>query len=236
MFSCVSKKELIYLQGIDAVEKHANKDYTPVFKPDDQLLISVTTADNEPALPFNIYKPIGKTSTSRLELEPYLVDVEGNIEFPELGKLQVVGMTRVELKELLKEKLQPYLNNPRVTVDFQNFKITVLGDVKNPGSFKIESERISILDALGMAGDLNVHGERKNILVIREVAKDKKFYRIDLTSPELFDSPVFYLEQNDVVYVEPNKAKINSSATSPATYVWISVASVVIALLTLITR
>ena len=134
---------------------------------------------------------------------------------------------------MLKEKLSEYLKNPIVTIQFQNFKVTILGEVKAPGSYKVVSERVSLLDALGMAGDLQINGKRKNVLVMREQGDEKIFARIDLTSSDFIDSPFFYLQQNDVVYVEPNKGRIAGGSVSTFLPYILSSLSTIVALISL---
>ena len=149
-----------------------------------------------------------------------MVATDGTIDFPVLGKIKVEGLSRTELAAKLKEELSGYLKNPIVTIQYLNFKVTVLGEVKAPGSYKVNSERVSIFDALGMAGDLQINGKRKNVLVMREEGDEKVFAQLDL--------PFFYLQQNDVVYVEPNKARIvggNAGAFLP--YVLSSISTLV---------
>ena len=153
-----------------------------------------------------------------------------------LGKLKVEGISRNELSEILKEKLSLYLKNPIVTIQFQNFKVTVLGEVRNPGCYQVSSERVSLLDALGMAGDLQINGKRKNVLIVREQGNEKVFARVDLTSSDYINTPFFYLQQNDVVYVEPNKGRIaGGNAGTFLPYV-LSSLSTLIAVISLITR
>jgi polysaccharide export outer membrane protein len=141
----------------------------------------------------------------------YLVNSDGNIQFPIIGDIQLAGMTRTQAIEKLKEELSSYIVNPTISIRILNFRVTVLGDVRNPGTFTIPNERITVLEALGIAGDLLITGERENVLVVRDDDGKKREYRIDLTSESLFSSPVYYLQQNDVIYVEPNRAKRNSS-------------------------
>ena len=132
-----------------------------------------------------------------------------------------------------REKLSEYLKNPIVTIQFQNFKVTILGEVKAPGSYKVVSERVSLLDALGMAGDSQINGKRKNVLVMREQGDEKVFARIDLTSSDFIDSPFFYLQQNDVVYVEPNKGRIAGGSVSTFLPYILSSLSTIVALISL---
>jgi polysaccharide export outer membrane protein len=231
--SCASKKNLVYFQGVDEIEESVNTDYTPVLRADDQLSITVTALDPIAAVPFNTFKPMLAVN-GQSELEPYLIAKNGTIEFPQLGTLHIAGFTRVEVVAMLKKKLAPFLVKPNVNIQLLNFTVTVLGEVKRPGAYQVKKERITVLDAIGLAGDLNIHGTRNNVLVIRETETGKVFERIDLTSSKMFDSPAYYLVQNDVVYIEPNKPKINSSATSATTGVWISITSLVITIIALI--
>lgn len=234
--SCASKKDLIYFQGVDKKEEVVNKDYTPVLKADDQLSIAVSALDPITAVPFNTFEPTLTATSNVSKLQSYLIAKDGTIEFPQLGTLHLAGLTRIEAVAMLKDKLAPFLVSPTVNIQILNFTVTVLGEVKKPGAYQIKDERISVLDAIGLAGDLSIHGTRNNVLVIRETETGKVFERIDLTSPSVFDSPVYYLAQNDVVYIEPNKPKINSSSSSSITGVWISITSLLITITTLIIR
>jgi len=128
-----------------------------------------------------------------------------------IGKLKIFGLTRIEVKELIREKLKAFINDPIITVRLKNFKITVLGEVRNPGSFTIPNDRITVIEALGLAGDMTIRGKRTNIVVIKENKGENIYHRLDLTSKNIFDSPAYFLAQNDVLYVEPNKAQVKSS-------------------------
>src|SRR5690606_36854273 len=149
-----------------------------------------------------------------LRLQNYLVDAEGYIEYPVLGKVKLGGMTRPQAISHMKGLLAEYIVSPGVTLQITNFKVTVLSEVSNPGSFTLPHERITILEAIGLAGDLTLYGVRKNVLVIREADGEKSFHRVDLTSDEVFNSPVYMLIQNDLVYVEPNTARSTTSTYS----------------------
>ena len=154
-----------------------------------------------------------------------------------MGTLKVGGLTRTEVIKLLKKKLDPmYVKDPIINIYITNFKVTVQGDVRSPGTFTVPNERLSIFDALGLAGDLNISGNRENVLVIREENETKNEYRINLMSKKTLTSPVYYLQQNDVVYVEPNYAKAQDAAFTRSTGLFISMASVIISLLTIIAR
>lgn len=241
LVSCGSRKKVVYLQDVDVNKRiQAECEYKTVIHTDDLLSIIVSCDDLESALPFNtpmigLGREVNTTTTQQIP-RGYLVDKNGEIDFPVLGKIKVVGISRNDLAELLKEKLSVYLKNPIVTIQFQNFKVTILGEVKNPGSYKVVSERVSILDALGMAGDLGINGKRKNVLVMREQGDEKVFARIDLTSSEFIDSPFFYLQQNDIVYVEPNKGRIAGGSVSAFLPYILSSMSTIVALITLIVK
>ena len=238
--SCVSSKKVIYLQDVEVNERiKTASEYKTVIHPDDLLSIIVSCDDFEAATPFN--SPmigLGReiTNSQQGAQQGYIVDKEGYIDFPVLGRIKVDGITRNQLSELLKEKLSTYLKNPIVTIQFLNFKVTVLGEVKNPGSYKVTTERISLLDALGMAGDLQISGKRKDVLLIRESGNEKQFARIDLTSSDFVDSPFFYLQQNDVIYVEPNKGRVvGGNMGTFWTYV-VSSISTIVAIVALIVK
>ena len=234
VWGCASSKKVVYLQDVKVDGRiKAACEYRTVIHVDDLLSIIVSCDDIEAALPFNTPMiGLGKevTSGNQQGASGYLVDKEGYVDFPVLGKLQVDGISRNELADLLKEKLSGYLKNPIVTIQFLNF------EVRNPGSYKVNSERISILDALGMAGDLQINAKRKNVLVMREDGNEKVFSRVDLTSSELLHSPFFYLQQNDVVYVEPSRGRIvGGNAGTFLPYILSSV-STFVAVLALIIR
>ena len=236
--SCASSKKVVYLQDVDVNKRiKAECEYKTVIHTDDLLSIIVSCDDLESALPFNspmigLGREVNTTSSQQIP-RGYLVDKNGEIDFPVLGKLKVEGISRNELAEMLKEKLSEYLKNPIVTIQFQNFKVTILGEVKAPGSYKVVSERVSLLDALGMAGDLQINGKRKNVLVMREQGDEKIFARVDLTSSDFIDSPFFYLQQNDVVYVEPNKGRIAGGSVSTFLPYILSSLSTIVALISL---
>ena len=230
--ACASPKDVVYLQDVKINSRvKAALQYRTVIHVDDLLSIVVSCDDIETALPFNtpmIGLGQNNTRTGNDQLYGYLVDTDGTIDFPVLGKIKVEGLSRTELASKLKKELSNYLKNPIVTIQYLNFKVTVLGEVKAPGSYKVNSERVSIFDALGMAGDLQINAKRKNVLVMREDGDEKVFAQLDLTSENIIHSPFFYLQQNDVVYVEPNKARIvggNAGAFLP--YVLSSISTLV---------
>jgi len=232
--ACVSPKKMVYFQSEEVTQNELLKNYAPKIQVDDVLNIYVSALDAETATPFNIFQ--GGTQANTTKPITYLVDTEGTIAFPVLGNIKVIGFTTKELKAYLVGKLESYIKNPIVTIRLENFRITVLGEVKNPGAFNILSERISIPEAIGLAGDLTIQGKRNNILLVRNTDGNFEKIRIDLTNESLFNSPYYYLAQNDVIYVEPNKAKVNSSAVGSNTGVILSSVSILITLITLLTR
>ena len=245
--SCKTPTDVIYFQDSKDREEVAIKNsFTPVFKVDDVVSITVSAADMDAARPFNLMQGSsvnalsegGATGGSGISSEPtYLIDENGEIEFPVLGKLKIGGLTRVEVKTLIKDKLKVYINDPIVTVRLKNFKITVLGEVNRPGSFTIPNERITIIEALGLAGDMTITGKRADVVVIRENDATNTYYKVDLTSKNVFDSPVYYLAQNDVLYVEPNDTKAKASKGNRNTFsIVLSSISVILSALTLILR
>ena len=224
MTSCVSSKKMLYLQGADKLHENPQKienNYELRIKPDDQLLITINSKAPELLTPFANSQVLGSSSsTNTQETTGLLVSQSGKIEIPVLGEMQAAGLTRQELEDAIKNKLieGEYIKDPTVLVRFKGAKIVVLGEVGSPGVKDLPGERVTILEAIGLAGDLPPTAHRENILVIREENGERKSYSVDLTSGEdILNSPVFYLQQNDVVYVEPNKA-INVKGSSALTY------------------
>jgi polysaccharide export outer membrane protein len=214
--------------------------YEIKIQPDDLLMIIVSADDPESALPFNLTTvsvptPSGINNfTGQQSIQNYLVDASGVIDFPVLGKLKVGGLSRSELMQILQDKIAKYIKNPIITIRLTNFKVSVQGEVTNPGTFSINSDRVTLIEAISMARDLTIYGKRDNILIIREVNGVKFYNRVDITKADFINSPFYYLAQNDVVYVEPNKVRINGAAVGANTGVIISITSLVITLITLI--
>ena len=224
--SCASRKDLVYFQDepINGQINSAPKQL--VYKPDDILSINVSAADPIAAKPFNlavVSEDNDITSvTGSTRMQTYLIDYNGNIEFPVLGTLHLAGMTRIEATQMLKEKISEYAKDPIINIRLVNFTVTVIGEVSNPGTFTIQDESLTIPEALGLAKDLTIFAKRKNILLIREIDGVKKFATIDLTSVNSVVSPLYYLQQNDVIVVEPNNARIRSSTFNQNNAVLIS--------------
>lgn len=202
--------------------------YEPIIQPNDILKIYITSINKEASSFFN---PL-LSADLRLDdpqASGYLVDSYGKIDLPVVGSIKVAGMTVPQIRDSLKTKLSKYLENPSVRVIFDNFKITVLGEVQKPGVYTIRNERLTLPEALGLAGDMTIYGNRKTVLLIREENNKRNFIRLDLTNREFFDSPYYFLNPNDVIYVEPGKGK---TAASDNFY---RIAPIVISTLTLIT-
>lgn len=235
MVACVPRERLVYFQGDVSSIERAVGEYAAIIQPDDLLSITVFGREGSATKIFN--QESNLQMSSDLGRPSYLVDEEGNIEFPFLGKVKLAGLTRNEAIQYMKGLLSNEIVDPGVSISIENFRITVLGEVSRPGAYPIKHEKISLLEAIGMAGDLTINGVRQNVMVIREEGGERMFHRVDLTSDEIFNSPVYYLSQNDVVYVEPNKNIINTSSNAIRnTSFVISIASFLITLIALITR
>ncbi|MFI3316231.1 MAG: polysaccharide biosynthesis/export family protein [Rikenellaceae bacterium] len=215
--SCASQKDILYLQGVDpGYSQPINNQYEVRIKPDDLIAIMVNSRDAELAQMFNlpmISYQTGTKVTGQNTVLAYLVDAEGNIDFPQLGIMHVEGMTRSELTKYIKNQLidNGLVNDPVVTIQFQNYQISVIGEVTRPGNFQLSSDRITIFDALSLAGDMTIYGQRGNVKVIREQNGERTISEVDLRGTDILTSPYYYLQQNDVVYVEPNKARVGQS-------------------------
>ncbi len=162
-----------------------------------------------------MYQAMSERSGGQQRMQTYLIDSEGYIVFPVLGKIKLAGLTTSQATEVLTEAIKPQVADASVNLRLMNFKVTVQGEVARPGTFTIESERVTLLQALSMAGDIALYGKRDNILIIREVDGKRTYNRVDITKPDFMDSEFYYLAPNDVIYVEPNKIRINSSAVGP---------------------
>ena len=212
---CKTREKLVYFQDTSPSKETNSANFDTKIKINDLLSIIVLGSEPDVVKPFNIPSTgtaaVGGYTQGAPSAPGYVVDPMGNIDFPVIGKVKVVGLNRTELSSLMNSKLEPYIQNPTLLIKIINFKVTILGDVKNPGTFTIPNERITIFEAIGIAGDLLITGKRNNVKVIRESDGVRKEFIVDLTSAKILDSPVYYLQQNDLVYVEPNRSKINSS-------------------------
>lgn len=237
--SCATSKDIVYFQDIDDVQlKALTTEYEAVIKKDDRLSIVVSGPDKVVTAPYNL--TLGELGTgASTNSDPdkatlsYLVDSDGNIDFPILGVIHVEGMTRNQLVDYLTAEIGKDVKDPIVYVSFRNYKITILGEVRSPGTYTIDSEKINILQALGRAGDLQLTAQREGILLIREVDGVQLHYTIDLKKSDILESPYFYLQQNDVIVVPPSATRV-ATATA-ATGIWSVVLSSITTCATLIT-
>lgn len=209
--SCSSTKRVSYFQDIpDSLAQPLVKKHPafiePRIKAGDVLSISITTID---ASVSNGSAPSGTGSASATTGTPtYIVDKNGNVDLPVVGRINVINQTISEVKETLYEKARKYYVNPMVNVRFANFSITILGEVLRPGTYPVSNEKVSVLDAIGLAGDISITGRRDNVLLIREDGEQKMFVRLNLNTVETIQSPYFYLRSGDVLHVEPIKARV----------------------------
>ena len=241
--ACQSYKKVPYLQDVEAVNQATQQEtlYDAKIMPKDLLTIVVSCTSPELAAPFNltIASPSNLSiqyTTTQPVLQQYLVDNEGKISFPVLGALTVGGLTKKQAEQLIVDKLKPYMKeNPIVTVRMVNYKISVIGEVARPGTFTISNEKVNLLEALAMAGDMTVYGLRDNVKLIREDANGKQqIVTLDLNKAETILSPYYWLQQNDIVYVTPNKAKARNSDVGNSTSLWFSATSILVSVVSLL--
>lgn len=226
--SCAPSKDVVYFQDADQFETLVDDNtFTTKFKVDDLVSIHVSTLDPEASAPFNLYRA-SEEDGIRPEQVSYLVDKNGEIDFPVIGKIKIEGLSPSETRDLLREKLADYLKDPIINIRIRNFTVTVLGAVNRPGTYPINGEQITIMEALGYAGDINIKGRRDNIMVIRDFDGTKVYNRINLNQKESLKSPVYYLTQNDVVYVEPNKSGKTASNLDQRASIVVSIISVLV--------
>ncbi|MDD2799314.1 MAG: polysaccharide biosynthesis/export family protein [Bacteroidales bacterium] len=246
--SCTSYKKVPYLQGAENLTKEdlsiINAKYSQKIMPSDMLSITVNSTTPESAIPFNLpLIPTSKIETngyglnSSFGIQSYLVDSEGKIEFPILGAINIGGLSKNEVQDLIKSKIYPdYIKEePIVTVRFVNYKVSLLGEVARPGTYSVVNDKINILEALSLAGDMTIYGRRDNIMLMRENEKgEKEIIRIDLTKNDILKSPYFYIQQNDIIYVQPNKSRARGADIGSAETLLISVVGTLISLTSLI--
>ena len=233
-------KKINYLQDIEentSMSMTVNKGI--IIQPQDQLSIIVTSRDPKMAVPFNLSvstfytgSELSSSAGASQRITGYIVDNSGDINFPSLGEVHVSGLNRWELQDLIRDKLSDsgLLKDAVVTVEFLNFKISVLGEVTSPGTYTVTGDKITILQALALARDLTIYGQRENVRVIREQNGQRQIYVLNLTDSDIFSSPAYYLQQNDVVYVTPSKVRagqgeINENYFKSGSF-WISLASI----------
>jgi len=239
--SCVTQKQLTLLgdaepEAADAINKQFESRSELIIRTGDALTITVSALDQEAVLPYNLPTAVySEPGTNHLQMTPslqyYLVDEQGEIEFPVLGKLHVAGLKRTEAEQMIKERLSQQVMNPMVKVTHVNARVSVLGEVNRPGFVAIPTGRLTILEALAAAGDMTGYGKRNNVLLTREVNGKLELARIDLTKKDLLNSPYYYLQQNDVLYVSPNKVRAINSTNAG---LWLSVVSTALSAATII--
>ena len=241
--ACTSYKQVPYMQNSSELAniEQAGEYFEAKIQPNDLLdIIVVSPKEPVSSASYNLtvsrsYSESGLL-TSQPSYQEYLVDKDGNINFPVLGSLHVAGLTRTELEALILDKVKnAFVETPIVTVRFADFRISVLGEVQNPGSFIVHNERANVFQALALARDMTIYGLRENVKIIREDANGKtSVHELDLTDANIVNSPYYHLQQNDVVYVTPNKAKAKGSDVGSTTSLWFSATSILVSLTSLL--
>lgn len=234
--ACSSAKQVAYFQNIDSTSLTVSKGlYDARIMPKDLLTITVVTSDPSTSKPFNLSIQntlgtdgrLGSTTGSLLQ---YLVNNDGDIDFPVVGTVHVAGLTKDQCEDLIKSKVKPYLaesENPVVTVSMSSYRVTVAGEVTSPKVVPVSTEKMSVLEALAQAGDLTIYGRRDNVLLIRENADgQKEAHRLNLNDANIINSPYYYVQQNDYIYIEPNSVKAKNSAIGQSTTLWFSFVSI----------
>jgi polysaccharide biosynthesis/export protein len=239
MQSCVSKKEILYLQDIDSNPAHEVILNTNTLQPNDILKIEVSALMTEAALPYNKFSSAGLQQANSLEimkLDGYLVAANKTIQFPVLGELSVANKSTADLEVDIKKRLETggYLLNPSVTVRLLNAKVTILGEVKKPGTFTFTENNMSVLQALGLAGDLTINGDRKDVILIREADGERTSAHLNLTQTAWLNGPYQNIQPNDVLVVNPNGAKVKSAAFFGNASSFVAIASLLISTAVLI--
>jgi polysaccharide export outer membrane protein len=239
--SCGSKRDVVYFQNLEKIPaglyQQSPADYGVVIESNDNLFITVSSSNPSAVEIFNTVNPSrGGMSSTNLDVLGYMVDIRGEINFPLVGKIHLAGLTKAEAVDLLQTGVATYVKDAVVNIRFLNYKISVLGEVNRPGVYSATDERISIPQALALAGDLTIYGERRTVRIIRIENGKKQFHTIDLTSPNLFLSPFYYLKQNDILYVSPNATRAGSSTYNQNLPLLISLISVTITAIALFLR
>lgn len=238
--SCSTPKNIAYLQDTTVgVTQTATQQSNIVARPGDRLMIMVNCSDPKTAAMFSLLVPQrsvnnlgeGGLENNNVRTSDYEIDSNGNIDFPVLGTIHIAGLTSQQIAEKIRKEIvsRQLAKDPVVVVDFTNIHYSVLGEVNNPGRYVIDNNRVTLLEALATAGDMTIFGRRENVKVIREQDGQRMTYSVDLRSSNLYDSPAYYLQQNDVVYVEPNQARAGQSSVNENQWkqpgLWISIAS-----------
>src|SRR5690606_19756741 len=225
--SCAEKRNLVYFSDVqqnDAFQIAITNSHEPKIQPGDILAITVSSLDPTSNAMFNTGANVqgvnvtnNTAGSTNLGKEGYLVGNDGNINFPVIGKINLTGLTLTQAHSRMAEELNKYVKEPIVNIRYLNFKVTVIGEVNRPSTFAVDNDKINVLEALGMAGDMTSYGKRENVLVIRELDGRRHMARLDLNSSAAFNSPYFHLQQNDIVYVEPDIMKEKQISRNPNT-------------------
>lgn len=242
LLSCGVKKGVRYFEDIDKNQTIVNVQSSKLrYQPNDIVTIRVSSPDNVGVAPFNLTTGSYKTdsnsaTTSQGSNLPYQINEDGTVNFPLLGKIEMVGKTEEEVVVNIEARLKPYINQPSVDIDLQNFSISLLGDVKSPGRYMVDNERINILEALALAGDLTISGLRDEVIVLREKNDKTEFIRVNLLDESLFNSEAYYLQQNDIVYVEPNAIKTRDASWDSKILSYTGIAGFLLSVYTILSR
>lgn len=242
--SCVAKQEIAYMKDIESLAlENSIKNNRSNLQPGDQLMITVSAKDMDVVRPFNqTYSSTGTitqysdaNSNSRVQNlavsgQMYVIDIDGNITFPQIGKVSTKNENIETFKLKLVDAIKQFVKEPSVDMKLVNFRVSVLGEVKNPGTFVVPDGNITLLQALGLAGDMTNYGLRNNVLVVRNIDGEITKSRIDMTSAQFINSPYYYMKQNDIIYVQPNNNREKAARVDPNTGLYISVASVIASL------
>jgi len=242
--SCASRRGIVYFQHSDKtseeIDKEANTEFNALIMPNDNLFITVSAVNPDAVEPFNSNLLRGSTSlsTTTLDVMGYLVDQKGNINFPLIGEVHVGGLTKQEAIQTLQKAVadSKFVENPVVNIRFLNYKINILGEVNRPGVYTVTDEKISIPQAIALAGDLTIYGDRRTIQLRRIEQNVVKSYTIDLTSSDIFYSPYYYLQQNDILYIAPNRTRAGSSTYNQNLPLLMSTISVVFTIIAFFIR
>lgn len=237
--ACKTPEKINYIQDVEpGVTQPIESRQSIIIQPKDMLSIIVSTKDPELAAIFNLGVQTNRAGyskeyavTNSQYLSGYVVDNNGDIDFPVLGKIHAAGLSRWALQEKIAHELteRDLLKDMVVTIEFMNFKVSVLGEVKKPGTYSIEGDKVTVLEAIAMAGDLTVYGIRDEVYVIREENGERQNFKLDLRSKEIFNSPAYYLRQNDIIYVKPNEVRAGQSTINQNSVrsisLWLSISS-----------
>ena len=242
LLSCSTRKEVVYYQDIDSREFVSIESINthPKIQINDILKISTSALNPESVIPYNFNTGEGSSVQTNqvelLKLSGYLVNSEGEINFPQLGKIKVEGKTTQDIQDILEEKLSKFIKSPTVNVRIINYKFTVQGEVRQPGTFEIIEENMTLPQALGLAGDLTINGRRDNVLIYRQEGGNREVKRVDLTQTDWMNTEYFFVKPNDLIYVEPNSPKVKSAGFVSNVGTLLSVLSIILSAVVIIAR